>query len=46
METTYVRCKECGFVYDMALEQCPNCGSENNNISEEFVNEAVFNILD
>lgn len=45
MEINYVRCKECGFVYDSTLSNCPHCGLEN-IISEDVINEPTFNILD
>lgn len=45
MQVDYVRCKECGFVYDSTLNECPNCGAEN-IISEDYLSESIFNILD
>lgn len=45
MDITYVRCKECGYVYDGTLDKCPHCGAET-PITEDFGNEPVFNILD
>ena len=45
MEINYTRCKECSHVYDATLIECPNCGAEN-TVNEDFINEAVFNILD
>ena len=46
MEINYVRCKECGYVYNDSLSECPNCGAENNSITEDLSEAVVFNILD
>lgn len=46
VEIKYVRCSECGYIYQESFGKCPQCGAQQ-PITEDVNNtEPVFNILD